>query len=133
MMSGSSMKCAVCGCEFIPPLRKDGRGGHRMYCSNRCKQRAYIWKHTSKVYAVVGDSCLVCGSKHRLKMHRKSGLNHEFVLNTVRGCEFVLSHAEEFVPLCQDCHGLVHHFPSNVNIELLLYLVSCLKIVGCRE
>jgi len=55
---------------------------------------------------VIGDKCLICGSKKRLFLHEVYGKKHP------SDYSYILSHAKDFVPLCYKCHMSVHWLMS---------------------
>lgn len=51
-----------------------------------------------KIMDILGDSCVICGSKQNLQFHEIHGKNHSTSII------FVREHKEDFVPLCGKCH-----------------------------
>ncbi len=85
--------CAVCGAPFVP------RSPTRIYCSKRCRQKAYNRKNRHKrvlearhYYQKEKDSCWFCGSTSDLENHH------------VR----YVDDLSEVIVACRGCHKKLH-------------------------
>jgi hypothetical protein len=55
-------------------------------------------KNKQKVVLILGDSCIVCGSKQNVEYHNIKSIKHQ------SNPYYILSHIKDFVPLCWKCH-----------------------------
>jgi hypothetical protein len=92
---------------------------HRIY------QNQYNKKRMNELYSLIGNTCFICGSKEHICFHEKHGLNHEKYHGSC-GYPYYLQHHEDFIPLCYQCHKLVHGLKRNVDKVKLEYVVSLL-------
>jgi len=86
--------------------RKIAKMGRENYNKYRLQQ---YHKVREKIEGLLGNTCSICGYKpkkgqRRLQSHEIHGKKHE------SSVYYILSHIEDFVPLCKTCHQTVHFY-----------------------
>lgn len=82
-------------------------------------------KRREKLLLIVGDTCILCGSKQYIQFHEIYGKNHPDLSCQV-GYNYLLAHIKDFIPLCWRCHkGL--HWVINLNNEQRALFLTMVK------
>jgi hypothetical protein len=85
-------------------------------------QKQWYKKRMEKLDGLIGDTCFICNSKEHICFHEKHGLNHEY--HGSYGYHYYLEHHKDFIPLCFECHRLVHGLKRNMDRTKLEYVIS---------
>lgn len=97
---------------------------------NRNKENEYNRNFRKKRYVkarkLIGDTCIICGSKDKIKFHEIYGKSH---YGYETSC-YILNHKEDFIPLCRDCHRAIHQLAGKqIKLKKLLEL---LRLLNCN-
>lgn len=75
----------------------------------RANHRAYIKKQynemRAELFLTIGKQCVFCKHSGRIYFHEIHGKPH---LANMNGLTYMRKHADDFVPLCYNCHKAVH-------------------------
>jgi len=89
--------------ERIKAYRQKYRETHRKERNQLGKQ--IHRKLIEKLKKEIGSNCIVCGSEKRtIYYHEKKFAKHSY------SKAYILSHKNDFVPICFRCHRTIHHF-----------------------
>ena len=70
-------------------------------------------KYQTQIKKVLGNKCVVCQTEQTLLFHEVNGNSHD--LNTKnRLYSYILSHLNDFVPICRKHHLLLHHLARSL-------------------
>ena len=107
---------------------------HRNYARNyrpqhreelRINNEKYHKRMREKIREEIGIICIICGSNNEIHYHEIHGKKHSYTQY------YILTHSEDFVPLCNHCHLILHHYSllenKKINFEKLNQLVNILK------
>lgn len=82
------------------------------------KARAYREKIRLALDLIIGDKCIVCGSKKNLICHEIHGRKHPHQFY------YPLKKPEDFVRMCKPCHSFLHSVERHIkNKEKFIMLV----------
>lgn len=138
------MNCKICNKELT--------GNKKMYCSNKCKQKAHYLKHKNsntyysqtnrglirklKLINLKGGGCSKCGYNKNiavLEFHHQCCKSFPLDMRTLSNSkwESIEKEADKCVLLCANCHR-EHHNPES-KIENVINIVEDIKNVEKTE
>jgi predicted HNH restriction endonuclease len=93
------------------------------------KQKRLLSQRKSELAEVLGNFCVLCGSKNHIHYHEIHGNSHYSHTLTRKEVNYRLKHKDDFVCLCRRCHLNLHRvarFFEDTNTELLSSLLKSL-------
>lgn len=90
---------------------------------NKVLENGQNWRDKNKIKKIelIGNKCIICGSKNYVDYHEIHGKKHTPSLL------YYIKHFKDFIPLCRDCHKSLHGL-MRLNDEELNKILVYLKI-----
>lgn len=106
--------------QKVKDYKKDYRKRKKEHLNEYAKKLRK--RKRKEIMKQIGDKCIVCGSSQKIRFHEIHGKEH----HDYSRYGYVLSHIEDFVPMCRDCHRALHQLGEKVDIGEFLRLRSIL-------
>jgi predicted HNH restriction endonuclease len=106
---------------FTKEQRKTYRETHRTQF--RVNDRKYQRGRRTKIIRLLGKTCVACSlTTDAIIFHEVHGKKHPYPSQN-----YILSHIEDFVPMCRSCHSLLHRLIRKTNLSKIIELAKKIR------
>ena len=74
----------------------------KYYNRHREYREGYVKRQKRIIRGKIGSTCVLCGSKEHIHYHEIHFKKHTYTYH------YIATHTEDFIPMCFNCHNVLH-------------------------